>query len=220
MRPAQRHVTSGGHGSAGRRHSPSLCAAVTTRLSCTVSSSQTTHSAWCTWDAGVGRGIVLTTVKEATKGRILLPISLTPHVVSMKTALTWDVPGWARKPPANSKLQPFSFSHSWLPWQKHETLTSSMMERPPSALVANMKKKQMWKESSLPGHASDECGKEGSFPLRALFLLWENWTEAHESLAVLLQLLLLRVTTREILFLTGSKLSLNCVESTLLKPEA
>lgn len=47
------------------------------------------------------------------------------------------------------------------------------------------------------------CGKEGSFPLRVLFLLWENRSEAHESLSVLLQLLPLRVTTGEILFLTG-----------------
>lgn len=55
MRPAQRHVTSGGQGLAGRRHLLVLCAAVTTRPSCTVSSSQITYSAWCTWDAGVGR---------------------------------------------------------------------------------------------------------------------------------------------------------------------
>lgn len=47
------------------------------------------------------------------------------------------------------------------------------------------------------------CGKESSFPLRVLFLLWENRSEAHESLSVLLQLLPLRVTTGEILFLTG-----------------
>lgn len=57
--------------------------------------------------------------------------------------------------------------------------------------------------------------KEGSF-----FILWENLAKTRENLFVLLCLFLLRVSTGEILLLTGSNLPLNCVESMLLEPES